>query len=102
MNLKRVPRQITLPPQAAADVARVTQIWNETRARFGKGGNFLFGEFSGADCMYAPVATRFRNYAVPIDLVASAYVDAIHQLPAFVAWRDAGLKEPWTMAYDQL
>jgi len=102
MNLKRVPRPIALPPQAVADVARVTEIWNEARARFGKGGKFLFGAFSAADCMYAPVATRIRNYSIPVDLVASAYVDAIHALPAFVAWREAGLKEPWTMAYDQL
>jgi glutathione S-transferase len=103
MNLKRVPRPIGLSPEAKADVARVTAIWNDARARFGKGGKFLFGDFSAADCMYAPVATRFRNYAVPIDLVASAYVDAIHALPAFIAWRDAGLKEPWTMKhYDEL
>jgi len=102
MNLKRVPRPIALPPQAVADVARVTEIWNEARARFGKGGKFLFGAFSAADCMYAPVATRIRNYSIPVDLVASAYVDAVHALPAFVAWREAGLKEPWTMAYDQL
>ena len=102
MNLKRVPRPIVLPPEAVADVERVTQIWNDTRARFGKGGKFLFGDFSAADCMYAPVATRIRTYSIPVDLVASAYVDAIHALPAFIAWREAGLKEPWTMAYDQL
>jgi len=102
MNLKRVPRPIVLPPAATADVARITQIWNDTRERFGKGGNFLFGDFSAADCMYAPVATRIRTYSIPVDLVSSAYVDAIHALPAFVAWREAGLKEPWTMAYDQL
>jgi len=102
MNLKRVPRPIVLPPAATADVARITQIWNDTRARFGKGGRFLFGDFSAADCMYAPVATRIRSYSVPVDLVSSAYVDAIHALPAFIAWREAGLKEPWTMQYDQL
>jgi len=102
MNLKRVPRPIVLPPAATADVARITQIWNDARARFGKGGRFLFGDFSAADCMYAPVATRIRSYSVPADLVSSAYVDAIHALPAFIAWREAGLKEPWTMQYDQL
>jgi glutathione S-transferase len=102
MNLKRVPRPIVLPPEAIVDVERVVQIWNDTRERFGKGGHFLFGDFSAADCMYAPVASRIRTYSVPVDLVASAYVDAIHALPAFIAWREAGLKEPWTMAYDQL
>jgi glutathione S-transferase len=102
MNLKRVPRPIVIPPEAIADVERVAQIWNDTRERYGQGGHFLFGDFSAADCMYAPVATRIRSYSVPVDLVSSAYVDAIHALPAFSAWREAGLKEPWTMAYDQL
>jgi glutathione S-transferase len=102
MNLKRVPRPIVLPPEAIVDVERVVQIWNDTRERFGKGGHFLFGDFSAADCMYAPVATRIRSYSVPVDLVSSTYVDAIHALPAFIAWREAGLKEPWTMACDQL
>jgi len=102
MNLKRVPRPIVMPAEVTADVERIMQIWNDTRARFGKGGTFLFGGFSAADCMYAPVATRIRSYSIPVDLVSSAYVDAIHALPAFVAWREAGLKEPWTMAYDQL
>jgi glutathione S-transferase len=102
MNLKRVPRPIVIPPEAIADVERVAQIWNDTRERYGQGGLFLFGDFSAADCMYAPVATRIRSYSVPVDLVSSAYVDAIHALPAFSTWREAGLKEPWTMAYDQL
>jgi glutathione S-transferase len=102
MNLKRVPRPIVLPPEAVADVERITQIWNDTRGRFGQGGNFLFGDFSAADCMYAPLATRIRSYSIPVDLISSAYVDAIHALPAFIAWREAGLKEPWTSTYDQL
>jgi len=102
MNLKRVPRPIVMPAEATLDVARITQIWNDTREHFGKGGKFLFGDFSAADCMYAPVATRMRSYSIPVDLVSSAYVDAIHALPAFIAWREAGLKEPRTMAYDQL
>jgi glutathione S-transferase len=102
MNLKRVPRPIELNEDVKADVARIEAIWNDCRMRYGKQGHFLFGEFSAADCMYAPVATRFRNYDVPVDLVASAYVDTIHTLPAFERWRDAGLKEVWTAHYDHM
>ena len=102
MNLKRVPRPIELNEDVKADVVRVEAIWNDCRMRYGKQGHFLFGEFSAADCMYAPVATRFRNYDVPVDLVASAYVDTIHTLPAFERWRDAGLKETWTAHYDHI
>jgi len=102
MNLKRVPRPIELNEDVKADVARVEAIWNDCRMRYGKQGHFLFGEFSAADCMYAPVTTRFRNYDVPVDLVASAYVDTIHALPAFERWREAGLKEAWTAHYDHV
>jgi glutathione S-transferase len=102
MNLKRVPRPIELNEDVKADVARIEAIWNDCRMRYGKQGHFLFGEFSAADCMYAPVATRFRNYDVPVDLVASAYVDTIHALPAFERWREAGLKEAWTAHYDHV
>ena len=102
MNLKRVPQPIELNEDVKADVARVEAIWNDCRMRYGKQGHFLFGEFSAADCMYAPVTTRFRNYDVPVDLVASAYVDTIHALPAFERWREAGLKEAWTAHYDHV
>ncbi len=102
MNLKRVPRAIELSDAVKADVARIEAIWNDCRMRYGKEGHFLFGDFSIADCMYAPVATRFRTYDIPVGLVASAYVDTIHTLPAFERWRDAGLKEVWTSHYDHI
>ena len=102
MNLKRVPRPIDLPDAAKADIARIEAIWNECRVRYAKKGPFLFGEFSAADCMYAPVATRFRTYEVPIGLVSSTYADTIHALPAFERWREAGLKETWVSHYDSI
>jgi len=102
MTLKRLPRPIEMSDAAKLDVERIVAMWHETRARFGMGGSFLFGKFSAADCMYAPIAARIRTYAIPVDLVASAYVDAIHTLPAFEAWRDAALKESWTAPYDHL
>ena len=46
----------------ASDIRRIVAIWKDTRARFSKGGPFLFGGFTCADAMYAPVATRFRTY----------------------------------------
>ncbi|HUU66451.1 MAG TPA: glutathione S-transferase family protein [Methyloceanibacter sp.] len=74
-----------------ANTKRVVAIWMETRARFGAEGAFLFGGFTNADAMYAPVATRFRTYGVDLaqfgdDGTASAYVDAIYALPAMAEW----------------
>jgi glutathione S-transferase len=94
MNLRR--RKARTPtPEVEADVKRVTEIWRDARARFGNGGEFLFGAFSAADCMYAPVAARFRGYEIEVDPVAASYVEAIHALPAFRRWHEAALKEPW-------
>lgn len=89
-------------PGVADDIARVTAIWRDCRERFGAGGPFLFGAFSGADAMYAPVASRFRTYAVEVDPVSRAYVDAIHDLPAFREWHAAALEEPWIIPEDEV
>jgi glutathione S-transferase len=92
MNLKRRKKR-ELSPDAQADVRRVTELWRDARARFGASGDFLFGAFSAADCMYAPVATRFLSYEIDRDQVSSAYIDAIYGLPAFQVWEKAGLAE---------
>jgi glutathione S-transferase len=73
-------------PEVLKDIARITALWNDCRAHFGKGGGFLFGKFSVADAMYAPVALRFVTYAVELDPVCAAYVQAITALPAIQQW----------------
>jgi glutathione S-transferase len=97
MNLRR-KQKIALTAEVKADVQRITKMWNEARKKYGKGGDFLFGGFSAADCMYAPVATRIRSYEIPVDKVSAAYVDAIYALPAFRKWYDAAMTEPWRHA----
>lgn len=82
-----------LPDSAKADVARVLTIWSDCRKRFGGGGPFLFGGFTIADAMYAPVASRFRTYGVPLDPICAAYVDAILALPAMKEWVAAAMME---------
>jgi glutathione S-transferase len=72
-----------------------------SRDRFGAGGPYLFGRFSAADAMYAPVAARFSSYSIAVDPVSEAYVDAIIATPAFQAWRKAALAEPWIVSEDE-
>lgn len=94
-----VTRTIPLPevPAAAqADIARVQRIWNDCRSRFGQEGPFLFGAFTIADAMYAPVATRFRTYGVALDQPCGDYVEAIFALPAMQEWIAAARKEAGT------
>jgi glutathione S-transferase len=81
-----------------ADITRVAAIWHDARLRFGKGDPFLFGAFSNADAMFAPVATRFRTYGVDLsrfgdDGAASAYAQALLALPAMAEWTEGAKEE---------
>jgi glutathione S-transferase len=81
------------------DIARIVAIWGECRRRFGAGGAFLFGTFSAADAMYAPVASRFVTYEVDLaafgdDGTAARYRDHIMAMPAMREWGAAAALEP--------
>ena len=98
MDLKRPVTVRPVPTEAAAEVSRLTGLWRTLRARAPE-GPFLFGRFSIADAMYAPVCTRLNTYGVSLDPVCRAYVDAILAMPAMMDWRQAALAEPWEIAY---
>ncbi|HKA46947.1 MAG TPA: glutathione S-transferase family protein [Methyloceanibacter sp.] len=79
------------------DIRRIVAIWREARARYGAAGPFLFGAFTNADAMYAPVATRFRTYGVELsafgdDGEAAAYAETILAMPEMAEWT-AGAEE---------
>lgn len=93
MNLHRPVKPIALSDDAQDNIARVQQIWAECRQRYRKAGPFLFGVFSGADAMYAPVVHRFRTYAIEVEPEARAYMETMMTLPAFQEWTRAGLAE---------
>lgn len=95
--LGRAPKA-SLPEPVAADVRRIIAIWQECRRRHGQGGAFLFGSFSAADAMYAPVASRFRTYLPDLaaygdDGSAQAYVETLLALPAMAAWERGAREE---------
>lgn len=73
-------------PAARDDIARVLAIWTDLRARHASGGPFLFGAFTIADAMFAPVVTRFVTYGVEVPAEARAYMDAVLALPAMQRW----------------
>jgi glutathione S-transferase len=93
MNLHRPIRAVALSDDARANVARIQDIWAGCHRRYSEQGPFLFGAFSGADAMYAPVVHRFRTYAIPVKPDAQHYVDAMLSLPAFQEWTRDGLAE---------
>jgi glutathione S-transferase len=93
MNLHRPVGAIKLSADARANVARIEQIWIECRRRHNVAGPFLFGAFSGADAMFAPVVHRFRTYAIEVAPEAADYMKAMMALSAFAEWTRAGLAE---------
>lgn len=101
MNLGKVFAERDRGPDAARDVARIIAIWRDARTRFGAGGAFLFGAFSAADAMFAPIVTRLNTYSIPVDADIRAYMDAITGTAAFQEWRNAALEETWVVAHDE-
>ncbi|MDP1700969.1 MAG: glutathione S-transferase family protein [Aestuariivirga sp.] len=102
MNLRRPPKPIMLSDETRADVVRIEDIWRSCRQAYGKDGEFLFGSFSIADAMFAPVAARFETYAVPVAKDSRAYMDTVLATPAFQKWKSAALKETWILPHDEV
>lgn len=102
MNLRRTYAYRDRGEGAARDVARITALWRDARKRFGAGGPFLFGDFSAADAMYAPVVLRLTGYNWPLDSDTVEYVAAVHELPAMKAWKEAAQAEPWIVHADEI
>ena len=79
--------------EVRADIARIVAIWQSCRERFAADGPFLFGEFSIADAMFAPVVWRFVTYAVELPAESRAWVETMIALPAMQEWRANALEE---------
>lgn len=100
MNLRAShPGKVDFDP-IARDLRRIEEIWGDLTSE--SGGPYLFGKFTAADAMFAPVATRIRTYALPVSDTAQDYVEAIYALPAFQEWLAAAVKEPWIVEDDEI
>jgi glutathione S-transferase len=91
MNLRKTFPDHPTTPEVLADIARVQALWNGCLER--SGGPFLFGTFTNADAMFAPVVTRFLTYSVKTDAASTRYMSAVRALPAMDEWYAAGRQE---------
>lgn len=91
MNIRRRTDASRMTADGLADAARVDELWREWLQR--SGGPFLFGQWSIADAMYAPVVTRFVTYAIPRTAEAQGYIDRMSAELHFAAWVDGAEKE---------
>ena len=101
-NFRRPVSAIALGEAVEADMARIEAAWAHARENFGRAGPFLFGRFSAADAMFAPVVNRFHVYDVPVSRATRAYMDAIMALPAWKAWVADAEAEPWRIERDEV
>jgi glutathione S-transferase len=97
MNLRRPRTPAPMSDAAKADAARIETIWRDCKEKYGKSGRYLFGRFSIADAMFAPVITRFDTYAIPAGDDTRAYMKTILETKAFKSWRESALKETWDL-----
>jgi glutathione S-transferase len=100
MNLtKRFRRRDDLGSDVADNLRRIEAMWADARRRFGAGGPFLYGSFSAADAMYAPVVSRLHGYGFEVAPETRRYMDAVLAHPAFRSWLSAALEEPWLLLH---
>ena len=93
MNIRASHPGKGMSPAVQQDIDRIVEIWASCRARYGKGGELLFGQFSIADAFYAPVAMRFLTYAVTLPPAAQRYADALIALSAVRDWMAQARRE---------
>lgn len=102
MNCRAMGRKVRVGADLKAEIRRVCDIWTECRSRFGHAGNWLFGAFSVADAMYAPVVFRFRTYGVDVPDICQRYMQHVLQDDDVRQWVNAALQEPETIPQYEL
>ena len=102
MNIRRQAKNHEIDDEARRDILRILTLWAEARARFGKGGPFLFGSFGAVDIIYAPVVSRFLTYGVGVPGFAIAYMQAVWEHEWLQQWIAAAESEDWVIEqYEQ-
>ena len=100
MNMARKHEEIDVSDGVKRDVLRIEGIWQQCLER--SGGPFLFGEFTNADAMYAPVVNRLQIYCLSDSDTVSRYTKAMQALDAWKEWDEAGRGEPWVVDEDEV
>jgi glutathione S-transferase len=98
MNARATNRRTAPNPERSADIARIEHLWDECRTRFGSEGPWLFGEYSAADAMYAPIVLRLRTYGAKVRDSTSEYMATVLDDEHMRDWLAAASAEGWTQA----
>lgn len=102
MNCRAMGRKVPLPDRLTRDIDRIFEIWTECQARYSDEGGWLFGRFSIADAMFAPVVLRFRTYGINLPEAASAYPRRLLESEALQDWLAAAESEVEVIEAEEL
>jgi glutathione S-transferase len=97
MNVRRIIDIEGLSEPVTEEINRIMQLWAQARARYGGTGDYLFGDWSAADIMFAPVVTRFVTYKVPVPPFAARYMEDVLHHEHVVEWIELAQDEPWVI-----
>ncbi|OOY35531.1 glutathione S-transferase [Solemya velum gill symbiont] len=102
MNCRKEFNGIKLSEGAVSEIERIKELWRRCRSEYGSGGEWLFGKYSIADAMFAPVALRFNGYNIQLDGIEKEYVNSVLAHPAIVEWIEAAKLETEVITEDEI
>ncbi len=102
MNCRKKFENIELSKDAEREIERIKALWRKCRGEYGNAGEWLFGEYSIADAMFAPIALRFDGYGIPLAGVEEVYVKSVLKHPGIVEWVEAGKLETEVIDADEI
>lgn len=102
MNCRKRYGNIKLSHGALREIDRIKHLWRKCINKYGNNGEWLFGDYSIADAMFAPVALRFYGYSVPLGGIEAKYVSSVLKHPAIVEWVEAGMLETEVIEADEI
>jgi glutathione S-transferase len=102
MNCRALGRKVEITAELQGDIARIDALWSSLRARYGADGLWLFGAFSIADCMFAPVVFRFHTYGIKLSDPAAAYRDSLLKHPQMQIWLKQAQAENEVITRDEV
>lgn len=102
MNCRAENRQVPVSADLQKEICRIDDLWSEMRTEYGGGGKWLFGEFSIADCMFAPVVFRFSTYQIPVSEESREYMQTVLSHPKIQLWLAAAREEEETIDSEEV
>ncbi|MCZ6772787.1 MAG: glutathione S-transferase family protein [Proteobacteria bacterium] len=86
MNCRARSRKVTISTESEMEISRIDDLWSGCRKKYSNYGPWLFGEFSIADCMFAPVVFRFNTYDVSVSGLSKDYMNRVFEHPQAQLW----------------